>query len=111
MKIFDLRPTWLRDLHYQMQVPKPCVGRVGRLIWPTTYPPNIAKWEKDDHVRRRQAALISVSMTRLCLWSNYIPKEREEENSELHLPSPSPIMPKRSLLWDLPPPWPTSWLK
>ena len=104
VKIFDLRPTWLRDLHYQMQVPKPCVGRVGRLNWPTTYPPNIAKWEKDDHGRRRQAALFSVSMIR----SNYILKEREEELSELDLPSPSSLMPRQSLLGPPPPPWPTS---
>ena len=38
VKIFDLCPTWLRDLHYQMQVAKPCVGRVGRVIRPKTYP-------------------------------------------------------------------------
>ena len=37
-KLFDIRPTWLRDLHHQMQVPKLCEVR-EEVYSATTYPP------------------------------------------------------------------------
>ena len=40
-KLFDIQPTWLRDLHHQMQVPKLCEGREE--VYSATSPPHL-KW-------------------------------------------------------------------
>ena len=99
-KLFDIRPTWLRDLHHQMQVPKLCEGR-EEVYSATTYPPNLAKWSRGALFCQRRAEFATGQWVNWYRWHNdhYMPEEVEL------LPSP-PSSPRRPVVEEnpLPPP-------
>ena len=48
VRIYKNRPRWLRELHHQMQVPKPR-GREEVAISATTFPPDVSGWKMPNY--------------------------------------------------------------
>ena len=66
-KLFDIRPTWLRDLHHQMRVPKPCEGR-EEVLSANSLAPNAAKWQRGVLFCQQRAVAATTLWDNWCRW-------------------------------------------
>ena len=66
-KLFDIRPTWLRDLHHQLQVPKPCEGR-EEVLSANSLAPNAAKWQRGVLFCQQRAVAATTLWDNWCRW-------------------------------------------